>query len=128
MNRKWASSGLKSWGLCPGFAPRPPGFIAFVPELIWAAGARVARSRSVPAPGSALRSHPGVALSSPQASSSIGPERRSCKRDEARLARSQVKLRQAAKAISRILFHLPCKVVTESSSGKGTGTPYFRVA
>jgi hypothetical protein len=49
----------------PGdFAPRPPGFIAFWPGLIWTGGARFARSPSIPAPGSALRSHPCVALSS----------------------------------------------------------------
>ena len=47
-----------------GFAPRPPGFIALVPSLIWTAGARFTRSRSIPAPESALRSHPCVALSS----------------------------------------------------------------
>ncbi len=29
---------------------------------------------------------------------------------------------QAARASSRILFHLPCKVATESNSGKGMGT------
>jgi hypothetical protein len=47
-----------------GFAPRPPGFIAFGPGLIWTGGARFARSPSIPAPVSALRSHPCVALSS----------------------------------------------------------------
>jgi len=72
----------------------------------------------IPAPGSALRSHPCVALSSAQANRSVRPERRTYKRP----TRIGYKSHQAAKAISRILFHLPCKVAMESSSGKGTGT------
>jgi hypothetical protein len=49
------------------------GFIAFVPGLIWTEGARGSRSLSIPAPGSALRSHPCVALSSAPASSEFTP-------------------------------------------------------
>src|SRR6516164_10782543 len=64
----------------------------------------------IPAPGSALRSHPCVALSSAQANRSVRPERRTYKRP----TRIGYKSHQAAKAISRILFHLPCKVAMES--------------
>lgn len=49
------------------------GFIAFVPGLIWTEGASGSRSQSIPAPGSALRSHPCVALSSAPASSEFTP-------------------------------------------------------
>jgi hypothetical protein len=47
-----------------GALPQTPGFIAFLPGLIWTGGARFARSPSIPAPESALGSHPCVALSS----------------------------------------------------------------
>jgi hypothetical protein len=50
-----------------GSAPSPLGFIAFAPGLSWAAE-RVARSAEIPAPESALGSHPCVALSSAQVS------------------------------------------------------------
>jgi hypothetical protein len=48
------------WGL----APRPPGFIALVPRLVWTGGASGTRSRLISASRSALRSYPCVALSS----------------------------------------------------------------
>jgi hypothetical protein len=41
-----------------GALPQTPGFIAFLPGLIWTGGARFARSPSIPAPESAL----GVAV------------------------------------------------------------------
>ena len=88
-----------------GFAPRPPGLIALVPRWVWAGGASEARSRPIPAPESALRSHPCGALSSAPATGKFTPT-----------------LAQAARARARILFHWPCKVVRELNSGKGTGT------
>ena len=86
--------GCESWAgerqraTAGGFAPRPPGFIAFVPEFgLWSGlGERVDLAPDqIPAPGSALRSHPCVALSSAQASRSIRPGRRSYKRRATRI-------------------------------------------
>lgn len=51
-----------------GASPQTPGFIAFRPGWIWTEGASRARSPPIPAPGSALGSHPCVALSSAPAS------------------------------------------------------------
>ncbi len=114
------------WGL----RPQTPRIYRFRAKIWSGLGERVGLAPDqIPAPRSALRSHPCVALSSAQARSSIGPERRSHKGDEAtRLWRigqahpAPTESRQAAKAISRILFHLPCTVVMEPNSGKGTGT------
>jgi len=60
-----------------GSAPKPPGFIAFAPGLSWSAEASCARSAEIPAPESALGSHPCVALSSAQVSpvSNTAPRR-----------------------------------------------------
>jgi hypothetical protein len=49
-----------------GFAPKPPGFIAFLPGW-WEQRERGSLAPSIPAPRSALRSHPCVALSSASA-------------------------------------------------------------
>ncbi len=60
-------------GRAGGFAPRPPGFSAWVPRWVGSGGASGARSRPISAPESALRSHPCGALPSAPATAKFTP-------------------------------------------------------
>ena len=94
-----------SWGLCPQ-TPRIYRFGAKI-GLDW--GSELSLLPTNRDPGSALRSHPCVALTSAPASWKFTST-----------------LAEVARAWWRILFHFPCRVLTELSSGKGTGTRWPR--